>query len=124
MRQQRRFMGVAQGLKMANLVRFDCFEVNMDQHKLYRRGLKVHLRDKSFRILVELVERPGEVVTRENLRQLLWGNDVFVDFENNLNTTVAHLREALGDSSEHPRFIETVLKFGYRFIGRVSKYGA
>lgn len=102
---------------MSNLVRFDCFEVDVPAGQIYRRGTKVNLRDKSFQVLVTLLEHPGDLVTRESLRQQLWGNDVFVDFENNLNTAIARLREVLGDSAEHPRFIETLPRRGYRFIG-------
>jgi DNA-binding winged helix-turn-helix (wHTH) protein len=79
-------------------------------------------REKAFQVLALLLERPGEVVTREQLQQRLWRADVFVDFENNLNTAVARLREALGDSAERPRFIETLPKRGYRFIAPVSEH--
>jgi TolB-like protein/Tfp pilus assembly protein PilF len=101
---------------MAKTARFHDFEVDLAAGQLYRRGVKVGLREKSFQVLACLLEEPGEVVTREQLRHRLWPADVFVDFENNLNTAVARLREALGDSAEHPRFIETLPKHGYRFI--------
>jgi TolB-like protein/Tfp pilus assembly protein PilF len=81
--------------------------------------VRIGLREQSFQVLALLLERPGEVVTREQLRHRLWPADVFVDFENNLNTAVARLREALGDSAERPRFIETLPKHGYRFIAAV-----
>ena len=106
---------------MAKTVRFDTFEVDLAAGQLYRRGVKVGLREQSFQVLAYLLEQPGEVITREQLQDRLWPADVFVDFENNLNTAVARLREALGDSAERPRFIETLPKRGYRFVASVSE---
>ncbi len=106
---------------MANIVRFDCYEVDLPAGQVFKHGTRVNLRDKSFQILATLLSRPGEVVTREVLRQRLWRDNVFVDFENNLNSAVARLREVLGDSAEHPRFIETLPRHGYRFIASVSR---
>jgi TolB-like protein len=83
--------------------------------------VKISLRDKSFRVLASLLEHPGEVVTRDELRRVLWPDEVFVDFDNNLNTAIARLREALHDSADNPRFIETVPKRGYRFLASVSE---
>jgi TolB-like protein len=100
-------------------MRFGDFEVDLAAGELRRRGVRIALREKSFHVLASLVERPSEVVTRAQLQHRLWPSDVFVDFENNLNTAVARLREALGDSAEHPRFIETLRKRGYRFIASV-----
>jgi TolB-like protein/Tfp pilus assembly protein PilF len=105
---------------MSNTVRFEQFEVDLSAGQLFKRGLKINLREKSFRVLEALLEYPGQVVTREELQQRLWHEEVFVDFENNLNTAVARLREALCDSAEHPRFIETLPKRGYRFLADVS----
>ena len=102
------------------LIRFDCFEVDLDGGLLLKRGARVRLRDQSFQVLAALLRQPGQIVSREELRHLLWPDHVFVDFENNLNTAVGRLREALGDSAEHARFIETVTKRGYRFIAPVS----
>jgi TolB-like protein len=102
---------------MAGTVRFDCFEVDLDSAQLHKRGVRIRLRDQSFKVLAALLEHAGHVVTRDELRRRLWQDEFFVDFENNLNTAVAHLRQALGDSADHPRFIETVPKRGYRFIG-------
>ncbi len=101
-------------------IRFDCFEVDFSSKLLRKHGIKLKLGDQSFEVLAFLLERPGEVVTREELRGRLWPKDVFVDFDNNLNTAVARLREALGDSADHPRFIETLPKRGYRFIAPCS----
>ena len=103
------------------IVRFGNFEVDLAAGQLHKRGVRIGLREQSFQVLALLLERPGEVVTREQLQHRLWPADVFVDFENNLNTAVARLREALGDSAEHPRFIETLPKHGYRFIAVVGE---
>jgi TolB-like protein len=104
---------------MANIVRFDCYEVDLASGQLYKRGIRIPLRDKSLVLLTALLEHPGGLVTREDLRRRLWGDDVFVDFDNNLNTILGRLREALNDSAEHPRYIETLPKRGYRFIAEV-----
>lgn len=106
---------------MPKLLRFDLFEVDLAAGQLHKRGLKVSLREKSFQVLASLLERPGEVVTREELRRCLWPDDVFVDFDNNLNAAIAKLRETLGDSAEHPRFVETLPKHGYRFLAKVTE---
>ncbi len=106
---------------MPNIVRFDCYEVDLPAGQLYKHGTKISLREKSFQVLAALLEHPGEVVTREDLRRQLWREEVFVDFDNNLNTAIARLREALCDSADHPHFIETLPKRGYRFLPRVSE---
>lgn len=106
---------------MRTIVRFDEYEVDLPAGQLYKRGVKIVLREKSFQVLAALLEHPGEVVTREELRQRLWRDEVFVDFDNNLNTAVARLREALCDSAEQPRFIETLPKHGYRFLVSVAE---
>jgi TolB-like protein/Tfp pilus assembly protein PilF len=106
---------------MPNIVRFDCYEADLASGQLRKRGTKIHLRDQSFQVLSVLLERPGEVVTREVLRRRLWRDEVFVDFDNNLNTAVARLREALSDSADHPRFIETLPKYGYRFLAEAAR---
>jgi TolB-like protein/Tfp pilus assembly protein PilF len=98
------------------VLRFDDYEVDLSAGLLHKGGVRISLREKSFQVLASLLEHPGEVVTREELRRRLWSDDVFVDFDNNLNTAIARLREALNDSAEHPRFIETLPKHGYRFI--------
>ena len=101
------------------VLRFDCFEVDLDAGVLLKCGSRIRLREQSFQVLSALLQRPGQLVTREHLRQQLWPDHVFVDFENSLNTAVGRLREALGDSVEHPRLIETLPKRGYRFIATV-----
>ncbi len=103
------------------IFRFDKYEVDVSAGLLFKRGVKVKLRDQSFTILTMLLENPGEVVTREQLRQKLWPEDTFVDYDNILNNAVARLRQALNDSADNPRFIETLPKRGYRFIGSFSQ---
>ncbi len=106
---------------MAGRLRFDSFEVDVAARRLLRHGARVRLRHQSFEILLAFLERPGEVVTREDLRLRLWSGDVFVNFEDSLNTAVARLREALGDSADQPRYIETLSRIGYRFLAGVSE---
>jgi DNA-binding winged helix-turn-helix (wHTH) protein len=88
--------------------------------ELYRNGSKIKLQGQPFEILAALLERPGRMVTRDELRRRLWPADTFVDFEHGLNDAVNRLREALGDSTEEPRFIETIPRRGYKFIAPVD----
>ena len=104
---------------MSHIVRFDCFEVDLAAGRLRKRGIRIRLRDQPFKVLASLLERPGQVITRDELQGQLWPDHVFVDFDNSLNIAVARLRAALGDSPDRPRFIETVPKRGYRFIGEL-----
>ncbi len=105
----------------AHVVRFDCFEADLESSELRKRGMKMKLRPQSFQVLVSLIERPGAVVTREQLQQQLWPGEVFVNFEKSLNTAMAQLRQVLGDSADRPHFIETLPKRGYRFIAEVYR---
>ena len=102
-------------------VRFGAFEVDLESRRLFRRGVQITLREQSFQVLTALMERPGEIVTREELRRRLWSSDTFVDFEVALNSAVSRLREALGDSASSPSFIETIPKRGYRFVVPIAK---
>ena len=97
-------------------VRFSTFELDMRAGELRKQGVKIKLQEQPFQILSMLLERPGEVVTREELRNRLWPSDTFVDFDHSLNKAINKLREALGDSAEKPQFIETLAKRGYRFL--------
>jgi len=97
-------------------VRFGAFEVDLEGRRLLKRGMPISLREQSFQVLAALMERPGEIVTREELRRRLWASDTFVDFEVALNSAVSRLRDALGDSANSPSFIETIPKRGYRFV--------
>lgn len=99
-----------------HLVRFGVFELDLRSGELRKGGIRVPLQDQPFRVLVRLVEHPGEVVTREQLREQLWPAETFVDFDHGLNAAVRRLRDALGESADTPRFIETVPRRGYRFI--------
>jgi DNA-binding winged helix-turn-helix (wHTH) protein len=100
--------------------RFGVFELDADSGELRRHGLKIRLPEQSFQILKLLLSRPGEVVTRDELQQVLWTSDTFVDFEAGLNSAVRKLRDALDDSAENARFVETLPRRGYRFIASVS----
>jgi DNA-binding winged helix-turn-helix (wHTH) protein len=106
--------------KVRRVVRFEAFEVDLEERELRRSGLKVRIQEQPFQILVLLLEHPGDVLGRELLQKALWPEGTFVDFEHGLNTAVKKLREALGDSAEIPRFVETVARRGYRFIGKVE----
>lgn len=98
------------------VVRFGLFEADLRRSELRRQGVKIKLQEQPFQVLMMLLERPGEVVTREALCKKLWSDDTFVDFEHSLNTAIMRLREALGDSADNPCFVETVARRGYRFI--------
>ncbi len=111
-------MSVIQSL--AEKVRFDIFEVDLRAGELLKDGQRIKLQEQPFRVLFLLLQQPGEVVTRDQLRQELWPADTFVDFDHGLNSAVGRLREALRDSAEKPRFIETVAKRGYRFIAPIQ----
>jgi DNA-binding winged helix-turn-helix (wHTH) protein len=102
--------------RLIGAIQFGPFELDRENAELRKQGLKVRLQPKPFRILCALVENPGVVVTREELRVLLWPEDTFVDFERSVNTAVNRLRLALGESAEVPRYIETLSRIGYRFI--------
>jgi Tol biopolymer transport system component/DNA-binding winged helix-turn-helix (wHTH) protein len=102
------------------VVRFGIFEVDLQRRELYRGGVKTKLRDQSFLLLTALLERPRELVTRDELRNKLWPSDTFVDFDHSLNAAIKRLRDALGDDPDNPRFIETVPKRGYRFLAPVD----
>jgi DNA-binding winged helix-turn-helix (wHTH) protein len=101
-------------------VRFGPFEVSMETGELRKHGIRVRLQHRPFQILAALIESPGRLVTREELRRRLWSADVFVDFESGLNTAVNRLRLALGDSAENPVYIETLSRLGYRFLPSVE----
>ncbi len=103
--------------------RFGVFEVDLRAGELRKRGLKVKLHGRPFQVLALLLERPGEPVTREELREKLWPADTFVDFDHGLSNAVNKLREALGDSADNPRFVETLPRRGYRFIAPVETPG-
>jgi DNA-binding winged helix-turn-helix (wHTH) protein/Tol biopolymer transport system component len=111
---------VAIPLESERTVRFGKFELDLRTRELQNNGQKSTLQDQPFQILAALLERPGQLVTRDELTKRLWPSDTFVDFEHSLNKAVNRLREALEDSAEHPRLIETLPRRGYRFIGRLG----
>src|ERR1700689_5736332 len=98
------------------LFRFGVFEVDTASGELRKSGVRLRLQDQPFQVLVLLLARAGEIVTREELRQKLWPADTFVDFDHSLNTIINRLREVLGDSASNPRFIETMEKKGEKFF--------
>src|SRR6185437_11862081 len=103
-----------------SIVRLGAFEADLDTGELRKRGLKIRLPGQVFQVLALLLERPGEVVSRLELRQRLWPEDTFVDFDHGLNKAVNRLRDALSDSAGNPRFVETIAKRGYRLIVPVT----
>jgi len=102
------------------LVRFGAFELDSHSGELRKHGLRIRLRDKPFQVLMALLERPRELVTRKELQERLWPGDTFVEFENGINNAISRLRETLGDTADHPRFIETVPRRGYRFVAPIE----
>lgn len=106
--------------KNDRLVRFSIYELDRDSGELFKQGRKVKLQGQPFELLVALLERPGEVLTREELRQRIWSSETAGDFDQGLNRAINKIREALGDSAENPRFIETLPRRGYRFMNSMA----
>ena len=104
----------------SRLARFGLFELDLSAGELRKSGVKLRLQGQPFQVLALLLERAGEVVTREELQQKLWPSDTFVDFDHSLNTAINKVREALGDSASSPRYVETLARRGYRFIAPVQ----
>jgi DNA-binding winged helix-turn-helix (wHTH) protein len=107
-------------LQKAAMYRFGVFELDPRVGELRKNGVKRKLQDQPHHVLVKLLEHPGEIVSREELRSALWHEDTFVDFETGLNTAIKRLRETLGDSADNPTFIETLPRRGYKFIAAVE----
>ena len=105
------------------IIRFGDFEVDPRSGELRKHGVRIKLQIQPFQILQILLEQAGEIVTREELQERIWRADTFVDFDTGINNAVKKLREALGDDAEKPRFIETLSRRGYRFIGWAEKLG-
>ena len=110
---------MAETERQLRLLRFGDFEVDLRTGELRKAGVKLKFGGQPFQVLSILLERPGEVVTREELQKRLWP-DTFVDVDHNLNTAINKIREVLGDSAESPRFVETLPRRGYRFIGELE----
>jgi len=102
------------------VLHFGTFEVDLRAGELRKQGVRVKLQEQPFLVLKILLARPGEIISREEIRSAIWSSDTFVDFDNSLNTAITKLREALGDTRENPRFIETLPRRGYRFIAPVT----
>jgi DNA-binding winged helix-turn-helix (wHTH) protein len=100
--------------------RFGAFEINLQSGELRKSGMRLRLSGQPLQVLAILVERSGEVVTREELHSKLWSADTFVDFDHGLNNAVARIREVLDDSAEAPRYVETIPRRGYRFIAPLT----
>jgi TolB-like protein/DNA-binding winged helix-turn-helix (wHTH) protein/Flp pilus assembly protein TadD len=111
---------MSEGHHLAGRLRFGVFEVDLRAGELRKHGLKIKIQEQPFQVLAMLVDRAGEVVTREELQERLWQADTFVDFDHGLNKAINKIREALSDSAESPRFVETVARRGYRFIVEVK----
>jgi DNA-binding winged helix-turn-helix (wHTH) protein/TolB-like protein len=109
---------------MGRIVRFGVFEVDLRAGELFKQGIKIKLQQQPFRVLALLLEHPGDVVTREALRQAIWPAGTFVEFDVGLDAAIHKLRSALGDSAEHPRLVETLPRRGYRFIAAIDGVGA
>jgi len=107
-------------IPFADIVRFGLFQLDLKARELHKAGVKVKLQDQPFRLLALLVAQAGQVVTREELRQKIWPTDVYVAFDQGLNNAIKKVRDALGDSADNSRFIETVARHGYRFLAPVS----
>jgi DNA-binding winged helix-turn-helix (wHTH) protein len=107
-----------------SVVRFGTYEVSLQSGEVRKAGLRIRVQQQPMKLLEILLEHPGEVVTREELRSRVWPNESFGDFDQALNIAIGKLRSALGDSAENPRFIETLPKRGYRFIADVSVLNA
>ena len=117
-------MGEPQASDTGWTARFGLFELDTRAGELRKQGKRIRLQEQPLQVLAALVGRPGEIVTREELRQRLWPGDTFVDFDHSLNTAVNKLRDVLGDSAGSPRFVETVARKGYRFIAQVQREDA
>src|ERR1700676_3494680 len=112
--------GCTMGSPSVGRITFGCFQADLASRELHKEGSLVHLQDQPFRILSLLVERPGHLVTREEIKQKLWPDGTFVDFDEGIDTALKKLRQALADSADNPIFIETIPRRGYRFIAPVT----
>src|SRR3954452_6923290 len=101
-------------------IRFGVFEADLRAGELRKCGIRIKLQSQPFKLLTVLLSRPGEIVSREELQQQLWGTETVVNFDHSLGTAINKVREALGDSAENPRYIETLAKRGYRFVAPVQ----
>src|SRR3984957_5914554 len=105
---------------LPELLRFGIFELDLRTGELRKNGLRVRLQEQPFQVLAMLLEQPGQIVSREELQKKLWPADTFVDFDHGLNKAINKVRDALGDSPDSPRFVETIARRGYRFLAEVK----
>src|SRR5246500_5998403 len=113
--------GACESKPQERYLRFGQFQVDLEREELFKEGARVRIPSKVFQVLMALVERPGEIVTRDALRARLWPGGTFVNYDANVNTTVNKLRLALGDSPEKPVYVETIPRRGYCFLGSVER---
>lgn len=113
--------GMPYARKSPDLARFDAYELDLSAGELYKAGRRIKLQSQPFQVLSLLLEHAGRVVTRAEIQKKLWPSDTFVDFDHSLNTAIKKLRQALDDDKDQPRFIETLPKRGYRFIGKLEQ---
>src|SRR5262244_2298130 len=114
------FLDVPSNAPSSSRLRFDSFEVDVRSGEVWEHGKRVRLQEQPFQVLRVLLERRGEIVTREDLKQAPWPADTFVDLDDGLNTAVKKIRDVLGDSADSPRYIETIPRRGYRFVGHTA----
>src|SRR5438067_8209743 len=107
-------------LRHTSVVRFGTYEIALHSGELRKAGVRIRVQQQPLRLLEILLERPGEIVTREQLRSRMWPNESFGDFDQAVNVAIAKLRAALGDAADNPRFVETLPRRGYRFLAEVS----
>src|SRR5215472_13194649 len=110
-------------VSQARLYQFGPFELDVRAGELRKHGIRIKLREQPVQILLMLLDRPGEVVLREEIRQRLWPNNTIVEFDHGINAAIQKLRDALSESAASPRYVETVARRGYRFLGEVEKTG-
>ena len=115
-----RYSPLSDSADLPCVLRFGQFKLDLRTAEIYKQGKRIKLQEQPYQVLALLIERPGELVSREELRKKLWPNDTFVDFDHGVNIAVNKLRDALGDSAEKPRFIETLPRRGYRFIAAIG----
>src|SRR3954469_378067 len=108
------------GPPKGDIIRFGAFELDRTSGELRKHGIRIRLQEQPLRVLLMLLERRGDVISREELRERLWPSGTYVDFDHSLNAAVGKLRQSLGDSAERPRYVETVARKGYRFIASVT----
>src|SRR6516165_4800832 len=113
-------MAVGGATSRPRIIRFGPFELDVRAAELRKQGIKVRLHEQPFRILLMLLEHPGDVVLRDEIRLALWPNNTVVEFDHSINAAIQRLRDALSDSADNPKYVETVARRGYRFIGTVE----